>query len=304
MKKKMLANCMVLLLLLGAEQAFALGTIEMTEPAAVVESYPYQAQIELPRSVELRIGAGGQFDRSYTIGFTPGQSGNPSNRQLYNASGGSIPYRLVDNPGGGNDLKDLDDADPTGLLRGVVPRGTTVTESFYVLIPGGAVPQPGNYSDAVTLRAYDFQNDEVATATLSVEVTVPAVITLSLAPPGGAFDPDAKSYDLDFGVLEEGESGYLDMIVRSNAAYSVEFSSTNNGRFAHVDPGITSFVPYEFFFGNDTVRLRDGPAVVLVAGGETPAAGRRHPIEIRVGELESATSGLHRDIITVSVTVN
>ena len=289
------------LLVLSVGTVFGLGTAEVTTPAPVQETYPAEQQLELSRSVQLSVG-GGFFDRSYTLGFSSGQSGDPENRRLVAPNGSSIPYRIVDSAASGTDLKDLgDQPSQSEVLTGVIPAGQTVTEQFVVLIPGGGVPEAGTYSDSVELTVYDNQERVADTVTLELGVTVPALLGISLVPAGAAFDPDARSYLLDFGVLEQGDIGMVDLIVRSNIAYGVELSSANTGAFAHTDPGITSLVPYTLRFDGSPTDLSGGSAGAAVGMSPPPASGRRHALEIEVGETAAAASGPHEDTVQITV---
>ncbi len=288
--KNVLIGC--ILFVVSAGGAFGFGQIEMTTPEAVNEQYSYNGDIVVGRSVSLVVGGGGSgVNRSYSIGFSPGTSGDGGNRRLYSAIGTSIPYEILDSEAAGNQLKDLDDGGP--VLSGSIPSGGTATESFDVRIFGGAVPPPGTYIDEVTLTAYNFNNATQAQVTLSIAVTVPANISLLLS-----------TNNLDLGDLVENASGSVTLNVTSNAEYGIELSSPyNNWRMAHEDQTVVSFVPYSLRLDAATLDLSSNPAV-LPGYGSTGSTGREHLLEIIVGNTDAAVSGYHSDVIDITVTAN
>ncbi|MCA1754587.1 MAG: spore coat protein U domain-containing protein [Spirochaeta sp.] len=289
-KKTVLIACALLVVIAGG--AFGFGQIEMTAPDAVSEQYSYDGDVVAGRSVSLIVGGGGSgVNRSYSIGFSSGTSGDPENRRLYSSDGTSIPYEILDSVVGGNQLKDLDDGGP--VLSGTIPSGGTATESFDVRVFGGAVPSPGIYTDEVTLTAYNFNNATQAQVTLSIAVNVPANISLALS-----------SNNLDLGDLVENATGSVRVTVTSNADYGIELSSPyNNWRMAHEDQTLVSFVPYSLRLDAVTLDLSSNPT--LVPGfGSTSSAGREHQLEIIVGSTDDAVSGYHSDVIDITVTAN
>lgn len=287
--KRTVAGC-VLLLIISAT-AFGLGQVEMTTPEPVHELFPSDGEIIAQRSVTLSAAAGGTgVNRSYSVGFSAGNTGDPNNRALTAPSGARIPYLILDSIENGNVLKDRGDGGT--LLRGVMPAAGVSTESFVVRIFGQSPPAPGLYTDSVTLTAYDWQNNVRDQVDLRIEVTITASIRLSLS-----------SNDLFLGDLAEDVSGSVDMTVYSNANYGIELGSQNGWRMSHTDPAVVSFVPYRLRLDSQVIDLSRNP--VIEAGFAHPgAAGHRHLLEVIVGNTDTAVSGPHSDVISITVTAH
>jgi spore coat protein U-like protein len=274
---------------------------QISTPAPVAENYIFNSELVISRSFLITTDL--KPAPSYTVGVTAGQSGNPVDRKLYNAGGAVISYRIVDSSTSLNDLKDITD-NPTKkqILTGKTNANKPVTAAFDIIISAAEFPASGVYFDTVFLRAYDENDNLIMTATLNISINVSTFISLSLVPSGGTYDAASKSYLLDFGFFKEGDLGFLDMIVLSNAFYSIDFTSANNGNFANTDPSDSSRVAYTLRLNSSVIDLSGGSAAVNIGTGPTTSAGIRHLIEIEIRNTEEASSGEYQDIIMLTIT--
>jgi len=144
-----------------------------------------------------------------------------------------------------------------------------------------------------------------ATQAVSVSITVPALIDLSLVPTGGSFNPAATVATMDFGILSMGEVRSTDLLVRSNASFAVSLQSQNGGKMTNNITGDTSTVPYTLQFSSAPVALPAGtPTTVVASAPPTSAGGTRYPIQVTIGDFGMATAGAYQDNITITVTAN
>ncbi|MFW5828152.1 MAG: spore coat protein U domain-containing protein [Alkalispirochaeta sp.] len=278
----------VILMVWGSFAAYGFGTIEMTAPDPVTESYSTSAGVEVNRSVELSVG--GSFDRSYDVGFSAGSSGDVQRRRLVGAEE-TIRYDLLDNITDQNLLTDIEDGGT--VLSGTIPAGTRVEESFVVRIAPDRLPAAGTYTDTVTISAYDVFGDVRSQATLSIVLEVATALQLTVS-----------TNDLDLGELVEGTTGAVRLIVEANASYGIELTSpSNEWRMAHQDETVASFVPYLLRLDNRNLDMGDS-AIVIPGFQRTPLPGREHQLEVVVGNTDNAISGPHADVIDITVTAN
>ena len=291
--------------------AVAGGIQFQNAPDDVLATYDFAADQVIARSLSVTKGSGGNFETGYVVGFTAGRSGDPENRIAASAAGTTLAYRIVDSEAAGNDLKTIgDDPGEDEGLSGAVGRGETATETFDVLLPGGDLPPPGNYTDNVTVELFDTllgsifggDPDLIETSPLDIEIVVPTLVDLSLVPVGGTFDPGSNAYLLDLWLLEDGTIGVLDMLVRANVAYSVTASSANDGALAHIDPGDGSRIGYTLRVDGSPADLTAGPAVLATGAGPTPTTGARYQLEVAVGDPGGVTAGTYEDTLQVTVT--
>lgn len=281
----------VLFLACGSFAVYGFGTIEMTSPDPVTETYSAHIGVEVSRSVELSVGGGAiNLDRSYRIGFSGGSSGDPQNRTLLGTEA-AIPYEILDNITDQNVLGDLDGGG--SLSTGTIPAGESAVEAFVVRVAPDQLPKAGTYLDDVTISAYDNQDRVQSQATLSVILEVGPQLTLTLS-----------TNNLGLGELIEGATGDVSIFVEANAPYGIELSSPyHDWRMAHDDDTVASYVPYSLRLDSQELSRSQNP--VFVSGfPQTAVQGREHRLEVVVGNTDSATSGPHSDVIDITVTAN
>ncbi len=245
----------------------------------------------------------------YFITFSAGQSGSFAQRVAGDGSGNTVNYQLYDDAMSRNTLKDLTAALTTSnVLSGTFPYSgswASHSVSYAFVIQTGQVPVAGTYTDTVTVNLYSGSFSAYTledTASVEFKITVDPVINVSLVSANGSFDPTSTAKTLDFGTLAQGQSQQADLLVESNARYSIGLTSTN-GALLIQDPTDTSTVPYTITFGGNAVTLPAGTLVKVVTGGTaTPVGGDRYPIVVTIGDVGVASPGTYQDTIAITVT--
>ncbi len=309
------AAAALLMLSAGCVSAFAAGAAEygFQNPApSITATYnPNQEQDVVGTARFYHFGLLGS-STSYFLTFSTGQSGTFATRWAQSAAGGRVNYQFFDDTTSRNVLKDLS-ANPSAseVLSGTNSASgfVTMTAGFAAAIAGGQLPVAGTYTDSVTMTIYagtlGGTQTSNATQAVSVSITVPALIDLSLVPTGGSFNPSATSAIMDFGMLSMGELRSTDLLVRSNASYTVSLQSQNGGVMTNSIAGDTSTVPYTLSFASTPVALPAGtPTTVVATAPPTSAGGTRYPIQVTIGDFGMATAGTYQDNITITVTAN
>jgi hypothetical protein len=300
MRTTLLAG-IVLLLSLGT--LYAGGQLEITGvPQAVQVEYPSTGESVVTVSFTLTNSGGFTF---YEVGVTAGGTGDPEDRRLSGPAGEELPYRVT-TIGGGQDLKDRPD-NPTSeeILSGSLARGESASLSFEVRLAGGDSLTAGLYSDTLSLVAWDFNYGSWSVSnekSFGINLPVPSRVDLSLVPVGGAFDPRADAYTLDFGFLEAGDTGALDLMVKGNVGYTLSLSSMNGGVLSHADPLDGSAISYDLSADGQLVGLGTGSTAVADSLSPPGPDGDRYNLVFEVGEIGDASSGEYRDVVQVVVT--
>jgi spore coat protein U-like protein len=255
---------------------------------------------------------------SYALGFTKGNGASYVNRRA--ASGGNLlRYQLYKDSGLTKTLKD--DADVVSIdevIDGGFPAGASPSQTvnYYLEVPFNLATTPvmvssGTYTDTFLINVYEASappySNPVASKSITLTVTVPPLIALSLVDSGGSFQLGHLSKNVDFGMLSEGASASMDLRVRTNAGFSVTFSSNNNGKMKHTTPGRNSLVPYTFYVNGATMDLSNSklvPVVGLSGGGSTGMSGLAFPLKVVIGSVTGPTvlGGPHSDDITITAT--
>lgn len=260
------------------------------------QAYTQEGQIEVRN-----VGTG---TCSFFVTFSFGSAGTINRYMTLGAN--QLPYNIYDSITRSNVLKDLQTANDNEVLSGVFavdnPGTETMDLSYYVHIEPGLIRPAGDYSDTVTLTLYrgtmsNYQQQ--ATRNIRYRALIPKVAEASVVPSGAAFDANATQYNVDFGFLQEGDRDRLDLLVRTNAGYTVELLSQNQGKLKRVG-GASGTVPYRLSVNGALVNLQ-GKVVVAQRSGVTLAGGDRFPLLIEIGTLADAVPGNYRDDITVVV---
>ncbi|MGZ3742801.1 MAG: spore coat protein U domain-containing protein [Pseudobdellovibrionaceae bacterium] len=256
---------------------------------------------------------------NYALGFTKGNAASYVSRsgasgsnliryQLYKDSG--LTKILKDNP----DITSIDDVDDGGFQAGAIPVSQTL--NYYLEIPFNLATTPalvssGTYTDSFIISLYEGNGPPygtlVTSKSINLTVTVPPMIALSLVDSGAAFQLGHLSKNVDFGTLGEGATASMDLRVRTNAGFSVTFSSNNNGKMKHTSPGKNSLVPYTFLVNGAAIDLSNSnlvPVVGLTGSGSTGLSGLAYPLKVIIGNMSSPTilGGPHSDDITITAT--
>ncbi|MEZ0391962.1 MAG: spore coat protein U domain-containing protein [Pseudobdellovibrionaceae bacterium] len=256
---------------------------------------------------------------NYALGFTKGNGASYVARRAANGSN-TLSYQLYKDTGLSKILKDnpdittIDDVVDGGFLAGAIPVSQTV--NYYFDIPYASATTPvmvssGTYTDNFTLNLYEGSGPPfgtlVASKGVNITVTVPKMIALSLVDPGAPYQQGQLSKNVNFGTMTEGSAANVDLRLRTNAGFSVTFSSANNGKMKHTSPGKNSLVPYSLMVNGATLNLSNSstvPVVGLTGSGSTALSGLGYPIKVVIGSVTGPTvlGGPHSDDITITAT--
>lgn len=180
--------------------------------------------------------------------------------------------------------------------------GTASFQFALALTPQQVVP-PGQYTDELEISVYEGSLSKPILRDrrrVAVTVPVPAVAELSFSD-GGGFNLARGSYTVNFQNLRAGTRRVVQLKVRSNAGYRINFQSAN-GALRHVDASDGSEVPYTMSVDGGNIQLRRSvPVQAIISNDVTDAAGRLHLIDITVGDIGSASAGDYTDMIDLSV---
>ncbi len=254
---------------------------------------------------------------TYSIGFTKGGAASYVTRRGAVAAK-LIRYQIYKDSGLTKVLKDAADVTSTDeIVEGGFQAGATPTQqtvNFYFEIPLNLATIPalvsaGTYTDTFTMNLYEEAAPPLSTVAdtknVSVTVTVQPMIALSLVDSGGAFVTGQLTKSMNFGNLAQGQSSTADLRVRTNAGFSVTFSSTNNGRLKHTTKN--SYVPYSFYANGAQLNLSNSfavPVVGLSGSGSTDTSGLAYPLKVIIGSFSfaNALGGPHSDDVTITAT--
>ena len=143
----------------------------------------------------------------------------------------------------------------------------------------------------------------VETDSVNITTQIPKIIDLSIGVPGNAFDPTQTTRTLEFGTLAQGQSQSLDLLLRTNAGYSVSFSSQNNGVLKHSSSEVVTEIPYVVSV-NASIRnmsnSKTSPVVVATGAGQTSISGVSNTVQFTIGDTQQKMSGRYTDFITVT----
>lgn len=277
------------------------ATVQVTDNSQVVEQ-----TASIHRGLD---SSGSSRCDNFRIFFNKGLA-NSYQRRAYNIQGQYVNYNLHKAINQIGVLKDFNDAiNNNEFLEGNSPnRGSTYTEKFYVSVPGfSSAIAKGIYIDNVQVSAYAFKLTSgkylyEESANLTVFFVVPSNIDLSLVDEGGAFDENATSKVIDFGLLEKNQQKGVDLRVVSNAPYRVKLSSTNGSKLK--GPG-TSVVNYSLKVNGGLVSLPANTAVEIGSGSVTNNAGDLFNLKFQIlDETKNLESGLYQDNITITAIAN
>jgi hypothetical protein len=228
------------------------------------------------------------------------------NRQMYRGFD-TAPYQLYRSFPYVDVLKDISDAVVSSdVISSSFPEnaGSIQNVDTYRAVLGNTSGVPvGIYFDTVTIRLYEGTLSSYSlqdTTTVFFWYSSTRSTDLSLVSTGSAFNAAATNMSLDFGTMYTGESRAFDIIVMTNAGYSLSMSSQNGGKMQHTSLS-TGSVPYALTVNSNTVSLGSGNTVVATGSGASPAGGTRVPVIVTIGSLGNSVSGDYRDSVTVTV---
>jgi hypothetical protein len=304
----------ILFLMMFSGRAFAACGLSLTASNIIVNwnlNYTHMA-------VQVQVDKSGPDACDFGLGFSKGGAASYITRQGTDGSkllryqlyqDNALSKVLKDSP----DITSADDVVQSGFQAGT---NMSQTVTYYFEIPQALAQSPtlvgaGTYTDSFTINLYEGSTPTgfvtpVDTKGITVTVNVPTMIALSIISSGGAFQEGANSKSLNFGTLAEGSAQGIDVRIRTNAGFSVTFSSANNGKLKHTDPTKSSTVPYSFYANAALLNMSTSsgsPVVGLTGNGQTSLSGQAYPLRFVIGSVgASALGGPHSDTITVTAT--
>ena len=195
------------------------------------------------------------------------------------------------------------------VLSGNFPVGSSqsakVDFDFVVYLDTAPMPPPGTY--VLSLRAdlyptaYLPAGTPADSATLSISFTVPQVLDVAVLQPMGVFSPSTTSQTLSFGILSAGAARSVDLMARTNAAWSLSLSSANGWALANTADG--SKIGYAVSLSGSPIATLPGSPLLLVSTAQpTYAALQRLPLTFTIGALGLLpTEGTYVDTVTVTL---
>ena len=245
---------------------------------------------------------------SYAIGISEGGSGSFNPREL-SVGQRVLDYNLYDSPGQTNVVEDASSGGT--LLVGQFTNNAAFLESnvhtYYWVIPPLQIVSGtnGQYQDRPSVTLYENVGGTLATrdtASIRHRTRAPRAAEISLVDTGAPFDAGDLSQSLNFGIFFTGESLSFDLLARANTNFDLSLQSANAGRMAHTS--LASAVPYTLTVDGAAVDLTGGGPVQIASfgGSQTSVQGQRYGINVTVGSLAGALSGLHQDQVTVTLT--
>lgn len=269
-------------------------------------------------AVQVQIDKANEEACDFGIGITKGGGASYATRRAITGSK-TISYNLYKQSALTNVIKDVPDISSVNdVVTGGFQTGTNLSQTilYYLEIPYNLATSPslvgaGTYTDSFTLSLYEGSDPlafvtAVDDATISLTITVPSMIGISLVDSGGSFQSANTTRNINFGTLSEGIYSQFDVRLRTNAGLSVTFSSENNGKLKHVNPAATSVVPYKFYVNGALLNLSTSsgtPVVGLTAGGQTAISGLAYPVRAVIGTIPSSNlAGNYQDVLTITAT--
>ena len=234
---------------------------------------------------------------NFSLSFSKGGAASYPTRRVTDGSH-ILRYQLYQDSGLTKILQDTADVTSVdqvvqgGFQAGATP--TTQTVNYYLEIPYNLATTPSFVT-------------AVATKSVNISVTVSQMIALSLINSGGSFQLGQLTRNATFPTLTEGSTKTMDLRVRTNAGFTVTFSSTNNGTLAHTNPAKNSHVPYSLLVNGSSLNLSNSklvPVTGLSGSGSTNLEGLAYPIKVVIGSVTGAgvLAGPHADDVTITAT--
>ncbi len=268
-------------------------------------------------SVPITVNKAGPDSCDFGIGFQKGAAASYATRRAADGSK-EVQYQLYKENALTNILKDVPDVSSNNeVIQGGFAGGTNMSQAstFYFHIPYNADVAPalisaGTFADSFNVSLYEGSDPltfvtPVDSETVTVSITVPKIIAISLVSSGGGFVEGQTSRNVNLGSLYEGQATGLDLRVRSNAGFEVTFSSLNNGSMKHASAN--SLVPYKFYVNGAILDMTNSlsvPVSGITRSGQTSLSGLAYPLRVVVGRVSDGTkvSGAHADSITITAT--
>ena len=248
---------------------------------------------------------------TFGLGFSKGGAGSYTR---YASDGAKqITYQIYQDSGLSRVLKDVPDITSSNdVVMVTLPAGSNPqTVQFYIDIPYTSATTPvlvasGTFTDSFTINAYEgsdptaFAAPADASAAVSLNITTPTIVAVSLVDIGGVFQDSATTKTINFGNLFQGQIARFDLRIRTNSGFSITTTSTNNGRMKHATAN--TYVPYKLYV-NNVQSDPTGVTPVLAGSGTTAMNGLGYPVKIEIGSAPStALAGSYQDTVLITAT--
>lgn len=299
----MKARIILLIFLCAAFNSYATLTLSSVK-YWTSEVYNTSTGFEISQNIKIRHSGDAE---DYFITISPGISGDPHNRRAEDWSGLGTSYFLYNNPAEKIALKDLSASpDESEVISGSFISGSNHTKvlRYYLAIPPGNFPPAGYFTDSFTISLYSGTLDSytlVSSANVSFAIQVNQEIDFSLVSSGGTFDITQTSKTLDFGILSAGQQKAMDILVRSNLKYSVDFTSKNGGVLKRSDVWSNDSVPYSCTINGAPITLSAWQAVEVINGSPTSGDGTRYELLFTIEDFWDISDGPYEDTIQITV---
>jgi hypothetical protein len=198
-------------------------------------------------------------------------------------------------------------ANNTELLTGNFPVGSTstatVTLRMATIVYPTTIPKPGTYVASIRAdlygSAYPPSGAVRSTLTFTVTVTVGSFFDLSVVGPNSTFLLSSTTGAMPFGTIVEYDSKSLDLVIRTNVAYSLSLRSTRGKAMQNSTDG--SLLPYSLIFDGGEMTLPAGMTVSAKSGvTATYSATKSYPVLVSIPPfLDLPTDGNYSDTVTI-----
>lgn len=270
-------------------------------------SYAFSTTFDAPIQMNINISKQNAAACTYFLTFSKGSAGS-YDRKLFNMAF-FLPYQIYQISPNINILKDLPEANTVDqvIQRTMQISSRTDVVQYYLNMPAPTAYSPyGLYTDSILVSAYEGVigggGPLLATQTLFLNYAMPKQVDLAIVPPGGSFDIGSVFYNLDFGILETGETQGFDVVAKYNAGYALYIASTHSGSMKNTAGNI--FILYTLKVNGVPIDLSGGlgtPVLISSGGGSSPSQGIRFSGALTVGAVEDKLSGSYSDSLQLSI---
>lgn len=194
---------------------------------------------------------------------------------------------------------------PNAIALTLAP-GQTITRPLALhILPGQMVPS-GSYEETLLVRLVEKRLGFNIVAERSLQIRTQVVQQAAILLYDGAIanptpgDTGTRNRQLDFGTLEDGESGAVTILVQSNDDYSLRIASANRGALWHSVYGASEPVAYRAYLGERRLELGSGEDR-LAGRPATDLAGSVMRLRVQIGTVGVARAGRYEDQLTLTV---
>ncbi|MGZ3787308.1 MAG: spore coat protein U domain-containing protein [Bacteriovorax sp.] len=260
-----------------------------------------------------RTKAGGPRCDDFIMGFSKGGASSYNRVATNSLTGATLAYNLYKTSNTTSSLKEIQDATSNAeLLSGSISKNSSLDLNYYFTLgalSSSSLTRGGIYRDTVTIAVDSGTPNDHGLETsqaLSVNITVPKVASLSLVNAGEAYDSFTTTKTLDFGELTANEEMSFDVIVISNAGYTLGVSSSNNEVLQLLGGAASTAnqVAYDFYANGIQKNLTSSsttPVTLSSGAGVTPMQGARIPIKVVIQSVTDKAAGTYQDYVTFTI---